>query len=74
MLNDTKLSVYSVDLQSKLAEKVVFFKIDIKWLESLMWEGIFRTKGSKILSRKAEIFSVSPLHPLTIGLIPGGFL
>ena len=39
-----------------------------------MYEGVVGTKGLIMWSRKDETRSVGPLQPLTIGLIPWGFL
>ena len=57
-----------------LVGKMVFSRTDIRWAESLMYEGMVGIRGFKMSSKNAEIFPVSPLYPLTIGLIPGGFL
>ena len=39
-----------------------------------MYEGVVGTRGLIMWSRKAEMRSVGPLQPLTIGLIPWGVL
>ena len=39
-----------------------------------MYEGMVGTRGLIMWSRKDETRSVGPLQPLTIGLIPWGFL
>ena len=39
-----------------------------------MYEGIVGTSGLIMWSRNDETRSVGPLQPLTIGLIPRGFL
>ena len=39
-----------------------------------MYEGMVSTRGLIMWSRKDETRSVGPLQPLTIGLIPWGFL
>ena len=48
----------------------VFSKSEIRWGESFMYEGVVGTRGLIMWSRKAEMRSVGPLQPLTIGLIP----
>ena len=47
----------------------MFSKSEIRWGESFMYKGVVGTRGF-MWSRKAEMCSVGPLQPLTIGLIP----
>ena len=49
-------------------------RMAIRWLESLMYDGVFFTSGFMMESRNDDILSVGPWQPLTMGRMPWGFL